>query len=212
MILCEVISYFRDPWRLSSVFRLLMHMPTSTEFKKRVRKRLLGVAFLLTNVFLIISTNEQWRISIPLLKLSSSWGVRLMHHKDGGNGGANKPPVIIAGFNCLTVDTHSISLHKWGKNIYQIHYKGINLHLSQEYESVRLSWLWNKYHLRWQDPAVSFQTDSLRWFEHIQEPYEMAPKDDWPLSCSMMQWDSMWSMARGQYWFGNATWQPTVLH
>jgi hypothetical protein len=36
-----------------------------------------------------------------------------MHHKDGGDGGrANKPPVIIAGFDCLTVDTHSISLHK----------------------------------------------------------------------------------------------------
>jgi hypothetical protein len=62
-------------------------------------------------------------------------------------------------------------------------------------------------HLRWQDPAVSFQTDSLRWFEHIQEPYEMAQK---MIGHCPVQWCSgivcgQWHLANidSGMWLGN---------
>ncbi len=67
-----------------------------------------------------IFTNKQWSISIPLLKVASSWVVSLMHHKDGGNGGcANKSLIIITVLNCSIVEVYSIFLHKWGKNCKQ---------------------------------------------------------------------------------------------
>jgi hypothetical protein len=94
-MLLDVICYFRDPKMLNVITGQNLNESTSGQrvlSSYQLGKWLLWALFLFIHVFLILLINKRWNISILPMKLASSWGVTLMHHQKGGDGGSTKKP------------------------------------------------------------------------------------------------------------------------